>query len=339
MEQLDLGTTDPFRGFIDTAFTRVDTLGNEVVASFYEEMTRQLNPVVTAFMTIYIVWMGYQMYFGDSPVSLKYFVEKVGGLALAFTFAMHWATFEPIVAKPLMQTPNGIATAVCSIIGGDGCGSESGGTAQALNQILTAGYNASDQVRAAGGLTGVGLMILAIAMMLIVGLFISSAIGLLMLAKIAIILLLALAPIFVACWLFPITRPMMHGWITVIAGFVVLQIVVFGMLGFSLFLVKDVVTNLSDKGTDVTMAEIVPFLVMIVVCFALLKQSIPIALGIAGGARIENNSGYGQHSRRIGRLGQFMVDRVQSRLGATEPPPSIQASASQVITAARDARR
>lgn len=341
MDQVNGGTSDPFGGFIVTAFTRVDTLGNKAISEFYGQLVKDLNPVITTLMIIYIAWMGYQMWFGQSSVSLGHFANRIGGMVLAGTFAMHWATFEPIVAKPLMQAPNGVATAVCTMIGGEGCTGGSQGTAEALNNILTAGYNASLQVRAAGGWTGVGLMILAIVMLLIVGLFIVTAIGFLMLAKIATILLLGLAPLFVACWLFPISRPLMNGWITVLAGFAVLQIIIFGMLGFALYLVKDVVAAITAKGADVSLEEIVPFLVMITVSFALLKMSIPIALGIAGGARIENKSGLGANARRVGRAGSKMMDRVRTRLRGSDTPPSItpDAGAAQIVAAARDARR
>lgn len=95
---------------------------------------------------------------------------------------------------------------------------------------------------------------------------------------------------------------------------------------------------------DTAMTVIAPFLLMCVVTLLVLKQSLHVAHGIAGGARLERgNTGLRDTARRLGRFGSNRVAALQERLsgggGSSASIHGANASLAQVEAAARNARR
>lgn len=328
--------------FITIVFGKIDDLGTRVVSSYYHELATALTPIFAVLATLYIAFFGLQMIYGETPVSLPMLYKRLGGLVFIYFLTISWALFEPMIAKPLMQTPDAMAALVCKVTSPGECGAGSN-TATSLMNILRAGYGASMQVSEAGGWTGVGLMILGIVILIFVGLFIVAGVGMIILSKIGIMLMLALAPLFLICWLFQLTRPLFTGWITVVSSFFVFQIIVFGMLGFTFFLVKTFVADVRNAGVEVGLREVVPFIIMLVVSFTLLKAAMTIAIGIAGGARMDGSSGLANASRRGLGASKSFINGVWDTVGPHRPPANASIGPdpqrASIQAAAREARR
>lgn len=325
-------------------FGKVDSMGTQMVQSLYNTLSTALQPVFLLGMTCFVVWWGYEMLFGRAQMTAGAFVWRFGKLILIYSFIFSWGTYQPLIVTPLIEAPNAVATLVCQAAGGDACGSSGSSMSQGLTDIWTAGLGASKTISSAGGWTGVGLMILAIFVMAIVGFLIAVAVVLLMIGKMTMFMLLAIGPIILCCAIFNFTSPITDGWMRSLAQYALLPMIVYGLLGVMLLLLKSTLNDVQGMTSESAMTVIAPFLLMCVVTVLVLKQSLMIAHGIAGGARLERGStGVGTASGVAGRLGSNMIGRVQGRLsGGGNDTANIQganASLAQVEAAARNARR
>jgi type IV secretion system protein VirB6 len=97
-----------------------------------------------------------------------------------------------------------------------------------------------------------------------------------------------LAPIFTAFALFQISVPMFDGWMRSCMQYAVIPLIVYGILGFYIVLLKTTLDDMSNSVADLSTAltVVAPFLLMCGVGYFLTYQSLAIAQGIAGGARL-----------------------------------------------------
>ena len=300
---------------------KVDELGTSMVQTLYTNFAASLQPVFLVGLTVYIGWWGYEMLFGRAPMTAGAFVWRLGRILLLYTLAFSWGDFQPLVVSVLTQAPNSVAAVICQAAGGTACGTAQSSMSQGLTDIWTAAASAASQISAAGGFTGVGLMILSYIVLIIAGIMLAVAVFLLMFGKMAMFVLLATAPIFLACALFDFTSPITDGWMRSLAQYALLPIIVYAILGVMLILLQ---TSIQDIQTQIdgesAMTVVAPFLLMCAVTTFLLLQSINIAHGIAGGARLDGSGGgaiYRGARRTIGRAGdggKVVVSRAQQNV-------------------------
>lgn len=293
--------------FFTWIFGQIDAIGKNIVQSLYTALATDLLPVFWTVCTLFIIWWGYQMMYGKVGLSAGVFAERVGKIALIYVMAFSWGTYSPIVADTLTGAPDSLGTVICQAAAtGQDC-SASTSMAQSLTQIWTTAEATAAAVTANAGTFGVALMIMGYVILILTGLFLVIASGLLILSKIALYLLLALGPIFIVFAMFEFTSGMFSGWLTsLFQTGIVLPAVVYGILGIMLSLIKtDQVLLLAGTagGQTPTMKLIGPFVLICSASAYLLLQSQNYAHGIAGGARIEA-------SRMIGNLKSMGVMAV-----------------------------
>ncbi|MGO4450433.1 type IV secretion system protein [Phyllobacterium sp. TAF24] len=325
-------------------FGKVDSMGTAMVQNLYNTLSTALLPVYLAGMTCFVVWWGYEMLFGRAQMTAGAFVWRFGKLIFIYAFIFSWGTYQPLIVTPLIEAPNAMATLVCQAAGGTTCGSSSSSMSQGLTDIWTAGLEASKTISSAGGWTGVGLMILAIFVMAVVGALIAIAVVLLMIGKMTMFTLLAIGPIILCFAMFNFTSHITDGWMRSLAQYALLPIIVYALLGVMLLLLQDTLSGVQGMTADTAMTVIAPFLLMCVITALVLKQSLHLAHGISGGARLDRgNTGIRDAARAIGRFGSNRVDALQGRLngdsGSSASMHGANAQLAQVEAAARNARR
>lgn len=325
-------------------FGKIDSMGTQMVQTLYGTLATALQPVFLAGMTCFVAWWGYEMLFGRAQMTAGAFVWRLGKLLLIYSFITSWGTYQPLIVKPLVEAPNAVAALVCQAAGGTTCGSSGSSMSQGLTDIWTAGIEASKVISSAGGWTGVGLMILAIFVMAIVGALIAVAVVLLMIGKMTMFMLLAIGPIILCFAMFNFTSHITDGWMRSLAQYALLPIIVYGLLGVMLLLLQGTLSDIQGMTADTAMTVIAPFLLMCVVTLLVLKQSLALAHGIAGGARLDRRpTGIGWAAATAGRFGGNRVAALQGRLsgdgGSSASIHGSNASLAQVEAAARNARR
>jgi type IV secretion system protein VirB6 len=270
----------------DILFGKIDSMGISAVQTMYTTLASYLGPLFLAALTVYVVWWGYEMLFGRAQMTAGTFVWRFGRAFICYSLIVSWATYQPLIVKPLLEAPDGMATIVCQSTGGSNCGGDgtSGSSVtQGLTDIWNSGIAVVKAMVDAGGITAVGMYILAIVVLAVVCILCAIAVTLLMIGKMTMFILLAIGPIVLCCALFNLTSRVVDGWITSLAGYALLPIIVYVILGFMLTLLKARVDALTADASAANMTTLAPFMLMAIVTAFLLTHSIAIALAIAGG--------------------------------------------------------
>ena len=270
----------------DLLFGKIDSMGVNAVQTMYSTLATYLGPLFLAALAVYVVWWGYEMLFGRAQMTAGAFVWRFGRAFICYTLIVSWATYQPLIVKPLLEAPDGMATIVCQSTGGSNCGGDSNSGSsitQGLTDIWNSGIAVVKAMVDAGGITAVGMYILAILVLAVVCILCAIAVTLLMIGKMTMFILLAIGPIVLCCALFNLTSRVVDGWITSLAGYALLPIIVYVILGFMLTLLKGRVDALTADASGANMTTLAPFMLMSIVTAFLLTHSISIALAIAGG--------------------------------------------------------
>ena len=337
----------------DILFGKIDSMGTSAVQTMYSTLASYLGPLFLAGLTVYVVWWGYEMLFGRAQMTAGTFVWRFGRAFICYTLIVSWATYQPLIVKPLLEAPDGMATIVCQSTGGSNCGgdgSSGSSVTQGLTDIWNSGIAVVKAMVDAGGITAVGMYILAIVVLAVVCILCAIAVTLLMIGKMTMFILLAIGPLVLCCALFNLTSRVVDGWITSLAGYALLPIIVYVILGFMLTLLKGRVDALTADASAANMTTLAPFMLMSVVTAFLLTHSTSIALAIAGGGpRIDAlGAAAGMMTARLGwrgiagagrgasQAGDYLFNRTQggpATIGDGDP------AAAQVRAAAMNARR
>jgi type IV secretion system protein VirB6 len=276
-------------------FSQVDTLGTTAVQSIYASLASALQPVFLIAMAIYVSFWGYEMLFGRAPLTAGDFIWRIGRMMLIYWLAFTWGDFSSLIVNVVTTMPNDMGTIVCNAVGGQSCNAAGNSVSAGLTNVWTAANTVSGQVSAAGGITGIGLAILAYVILLLAILFIAFAAFLIVFGKIALFVLLSLAPLFICLALFQVSSHLFNGWMRSCAQYALIPVVVYAFLGFFLVLIQTTITNIQSASVNSTTALTVisPFLLMCLIGFFLLSQILAIVHAIAsGGAMLRTGGAY-----------------------------------------------
>lgn len=275
---------------ITQLFQKIDQVAASAIQQIYQAISQGLLPVFTVAVTIYVAYWGYEMIYGRAPLSAGAFIWRIARIALIYALAFGWSDFSAIVVETFTKSSDGIASAVCTAVGGSSCGTPETSVSSTLSTLFSNAMNAGKIVAASGGWgAAIGLSLLAIVLLIATVIFVTVAVTLVMIGKVALFVLLGIAPIFIAMALFNFTSVLFTGWLRTVAQYSIVPIIVYGILGFLLTLMNQTIANLGTI-TDVTsgMTVIAPFLILCGVGSALLPLALSMAASIAGGHALQN---------------------------------------------------
>ena len=249
-----------------------------------------LLPVFTVGVTLYVVYWGYEMIYGRASLTAGAFVWRMLRIWLIYLIAFSWSPFSILVVNVFTSTADGVATAVCTGVGGTGCSSPESAVGSQLSMVFSNGLTAAKTISASGGWgAAFSLGLLAIIDIVAVVIFVAVAITLVMIGKVALFVLLGLAPLFIAMALFDFSSTLFTGWLRTCVQYAIVPVIVYGILSFLLTIMNAAIANvagITDMSSGLTLLG--PFLILCVVGVVILLQALPIAASIAGGAALYN---------------------------------------------------
>ena len=271
-------------------FQKLDTVSISAIQTIYTSLVTALLPVFTVGVTLYVVYWGYEMIYGRASLTAGAFVWRMLRIWLIYLIAFSWSPFSILVVNVFTSTADGVATAVCTGVGGTGCSSPESAVGSQLSMVFSNGLTAAKTISASGGWgAAFSLGLLAIIDIVAVVIFIAVAITLVMIGKVALFVLLGLAPLFIAMALFDFSSTLFTGWLRTCVQYAIVPVIVYGILSFLLTIMNAAIANvagITDMSSGLTLLG--PFLILCVVGVVILLQALPIAASIAGGAALYN---------------------------------------------------
>jgi len=288
----------PTAGFLEGLLSYVDCQAQSIGANGYEALAAPgstLSLLVTAFLTLFVAFMGYRMLFGQTP-SLREGVLALVKIGIVLALATSWGVYRTLVYDVALRAPAEVAATVGQPAGLPGAGSglvERLGFADrnfvrlaALGQgpiIISA--EGQPPVNAAGQPVAPASYFDGFAMGGSRILYLTGAIGGLAAMRLAAGFLLALGPFFIAFLLFEGTRGLFVGWLRALAATALGALGIALTLGVELVLIEmklaELITlreaNLSTPGAAIELFVIT--LIFTLVMLAMVYAAARVALG------------------------------------------------------------
>jgi type IV secretion system protein VirB6 len=154
------------------------------------------------------------------------------------------------------------------------------------------------------GWSSLGFLVAATVVWCLMGLLCVYVMFLIALSNIALAVLLALGPLFIAMLFFEATKRMFSAWIAQLANYALISILTVMVAALLLQLVQSYAAQTAARGSAILTMDALNMLLIAVLVFLILRQIMPIAAGLAGGAAlstlgaVSRTIGWGMSSRR-----------------------------------------
>jgi type IV secretion system protein VirB6 len=240
----------PQAGFLEGLLSYVDCQAQSIGANGYEALAAPGSPLsllVTAFLTLFVAFMGYRMLFGQTP-SLRDGVLSLVKIGIVLALATSWAAYRTLVYDVALRGPAEVAASVGQPAGLPGAGA---GLVERLGfadrnfvqlQILGPGEAAGAPGRPPLNAAGQPATPISAVDGFALGgartFFLTGAIGGLAAMRLAAGFLLALGPFFIAFLLFEGTRGLFVGWVRALAATAIGALGIALALGVELVLIE-----------------------------------------------------------------------------------------------------
>ena len=146
---------------------------------------------------------------------------------------------------------------------------------------------------------------------LFMGLLCVYAMFLIALSTIALAVLLALGPLFIASLFFDATKRFFAAWIAQLANYALITVLTVMMAALLLRVVQSFAAQTAARGAAIQTVDALHMMLMAVLVFLILRQVMPIASGLTGGASLNS---FGLVSRSFGFAGR-RIDSARRRAG------------------------
>lgn len=292
---------------ITSLLQSVDQIGQTYVSSAYQALSSAATSggatsPAGLMLTLYVIFWGVGIWQGTATGGPADHAFRLFRAFLIYALATSWSDFQTFAYNALNQGPSAIGNALLSsVTTANNTGTAANltsvnGVQNALQNMWDTTNSATEAFLQNAGITNWGPYIFAAIFYVVMAVLIGFALFLIMLSKLFMWLLLALAPIFIILLLFGATSRFFSGWLSAVAQYFVVQVLVYAFLAFYVSLIQQSIDALSGVAgsKSATWATIGPVVLLAIIGILLLAQINNVAAAIASGVPI--------HAPRLGAV-------------------------------------
>jgi len=302
-----------------TLIESTDTTIVDYVFGAWEQFNAVGNRWITGLMVIFIAVCGYLILVGKLEVSLPALFPEILKLFLVYILVTNAGLLGQTVYELFIQIPETVGNFLIS--------NATGGSKEDINGSVTdlwkIGTEAATKIFDKHGWRG---WLFGIIVYVAITFYIVCTAFVLILSKLAISILLALAPFFIALYLFSSTKPFFEGWLRQTATFALVPILLYALLGLLLVIIDGTAKQISDatRLETLQLGIIAPFVVKLIVASLLTTQVLSWAASICGGFALATQGAFHKTGRgtalastaiaaRSARRGQRLYHHLKNR--------------------------
>lgn len=275
-------------GFFQTFSTWLNGQLASYIGATTAKVSLALEPAVVTFATVYVMVWGYLQLTGRIEQPFVAGLKRMITLAVVLGVALRLWLYNSVIVDTFYQAPVQLAAAVT--------GAPSPVTI--LDTIWDAGGTVADDLFRNGHFFAgnVSFYLAGVIVWILVGLLCVYTMFLLSLSSIALSVLLALGPLFFVALLFEHTRRLFDAWIAQLTNYALISVLTVLVSTLLLQLVASYASQTVGRGPNVVTVDVLDMLLVAVLVFLVMRQVMPIAASLAGGASL---SSFGAVSRAI----------------------------------------
>ncbi|MBS0366290.1 MAG: type IV secretion system protein [Proteobacteria bacterium] len=264
-------------------------------------VAQTLEPAIVTLATVYVMVWGYLQLTGRIEEPFVAGLKRLITLAVVLAVALHLWLYNSVIVDTFYNAPAQLAAAIVGVRN----------PVQTIDAIWNSGGAVAGNLWTQGHtVTGtIGYLIVGAVVWVMMGLLCVYVMFLIALSSIALAVLLALGPLFIALALFESTRRFLQAWLAQLAHYALVTILTVLMAALLLQIVQSYAQQTAGRGAALQTVDALDMLLVAVLVFLLLRQVMPIAAALAGGAAL---STFGLMSRTL-NWGMGSVARVSRR--------------------------
>jgi type IV secretion system protein VirB6 len=247
-----------------------------------------LEPAVVTLATIYVMAWGYLHLTGKITEPFEAGLKRVALIALILGVSLRLWLYNTVIVDTFYTAPAQLAAAVVGA-------NDPVGTIDAIwdSGGAVAGYlwQKASYLPSSFGFVLAGAVVWGL-----IGALCVYAMFLIALSSIALAVLLALGPLFIALLLFDATRRFFAAWIAQLANYGLITVLTVMVAALLLKIVQSYAAQTAARGAAILTVDALNMMLIALLVFLVLRQIMPIASGLAGGASL---SSFGLASRSV----------------------------------------
>lgn len=268
-----------------TLISKIDAVTQSFIATGFQSLADYLERPAALAATLAIVLVGYGILHGFVDMSIKTFNRLALTIGGVYVLAFSWVEFNAYFISLFLYAANEIAGIMVQgklfsfpFLPGTGSG-----LTAALQTVLIESVKVGGWVMSKGGFTDFLPYVIGFWFMMSGTIVAGLAVVELIVVKLYLAMLLAVAPFFICCLMFPQTKAQFDGWLAQIKGFSIALILLGVGVGLSMYLMHWVVGGYYvQQAVGIKIYSIVPLTIASALSMILLIGIIPIAKQIGG---------------------------------------------------------
>jgi len=239
-----------------------------------------LEPAMVTLATVYVMAWGYLHLTGkiDEPVVTG--LKRILTVALILGVGLRLWLYNTLIVDTFYRAPAELAAAMVG----------SADPVGTIDAIWESGGAVAGELwtKAALSFSGLGFYIAAAVVWCLVGLLCVYAMFLIALSTIALAVLLALGPLFIGSLFFDASKRFFAAWIAQLANYALITVLTVMVAALLLRVVQSYAAQTAARGAAILTVDALHMMLMAVLVFLILRQVMPIASGLAGGASLNS---------------------------------------------------
>lgn len=264
--------------FFETFWVWLNTQLVSYIGASTARVAALLEPATVALGTAYVMVWGYLMLTGRVEEPFTAGLKRILTLVVVLGAGLHLWLYNTLLVDTFYRAPAELAAQVVG----------AGDPVQTIDAIWSQGGEVADRLFNKAGLFtgGFGFHIAGVVVWLLVGLLCVYTMFLLSLSSVALSVLLALGPLFIVMLLFDPTRRFFDAWIAQLANYALISVLTVMTAALMLRLVASYAAQTAALGSAILTVDALDLLLATALAFLFMRQVLPIAAGLAGGATL-----------------------------------------------------
>jgi type IV secretion system protein VirB6 len=271
-----------------------------------------LEPAVVTVATLYVMTWGYLHLTGKMEEPVLTGLKRIALLALIMGVGLRLWLYNTVIVDSFYSAPAQLAAAMVG----------SPDPVGTIDAIWNSGGAVGDTLWAKGGIYNGNLEFLLAGVLVycLMGILCVYAMFLFALSNIALAILLALGPLFIALLFFDATRRFFAAWMAQLANYALITVLTVMVSALLLQVVQSYAAQTAARGSDILTVDVLNMLLVAVLVLLVMRQIMPIAAALAGGASLNSFSVISRGVAAVlpRRNGQ---GRAKERADAVTAPP------------------
>jgi type IV secretion system protein VirB6 len=266
-------------GFFATFWTWLNSQLAAYIGDNTSRLASALEPAVLTLATLYVMAWGYLHLTGKITEPFEVGLKRIALIALVLGVGLRLWLYNTVIVDTFYNAPAQLAAAVVGA-------NDPVGTIDAIwNSGGTVASNLWDKGTL---LTDFGSRIAGAVVWGMIGVLCVYSMFLIALSSIALAVLLALGPLFIAMLFFDATRRFFSAWIAQLANYGLITVLTVMIAALLLRIVQSYAVQTAARGTGILTVDSLNMLLVALLVFLVLRQVMPIASGLAGGASMSS---------------------------------------------------